>query len=299
MFAGFAAVATCSPIGWNCGPRCQGTTAGTQFVKELYHKETNTFAYVATNDKYQRIIVAFRGSVDISSWIQNLNFGKTKVDWLNNDDAEVHAGFVNCYHTIRSDLKSTIADVAKRFPKYTVTFTGHSLGGALAILAALDTNISTPSINQQVVTFGAPRIGNPTFGNMVSTRLYQAANSRTGGILPSPVRVVNYNDIVPRLPPSMFDYQHHDAEVWINSGEGDQATLCQVGKKEEDPNCAKSVMAFIDVTRHNTYFGILLGRSGPCSVPAPTYSGRDMDGIPLASRTAANKNTITTVPANV
>jgi hypothetical protein len=129
MFASFAAVSTCSPIGWSCGSRCKGTIAGTQFVKEFYDEKTETYAYVATNDRYQRIIVSFRGSVDLSSWIQNLNFAKTEVDWLNNDEAKVHAGFLNCYQAVRSDLKNTIASVVKLFPNYTLTFIGHSLGG--------------------------------------------------------------------------------------------------------------------------------------------------------------------------
>ncbi|KAI9596412.1 Alpha/Beta hydrolase protein [Syncephalis fuscata] len=271
VFATFAAVATCNAKGWNCGPRCEGLTAGTNFVRDFYDQGTNTYAYIATNDKYQRIIVSFRGSVDVSSWIQNLNFGKTQVGWLKNNDAWVHAGFLNCYEAIRNDLKSEIASLVKLYPKYTVTFTGHSLGAALAVLASVDARISTPSVYQQTVTFGEPRVGNPAFANMASALLKQAVSSRTGGYIPSPVRVVNYDDIVPRLPPTMFDYQHHDTELWISTDKGDQASLCESGKQQEDPNCARSKSASINVDRHNNYFGVLMGRSGPCTVSAPTF----------------------------
>ena len=41
--------------------------------------------------------------------------------------------------------------------------TGHSLGGALASLAALDIKKAHPTAHMTVYTYGQPRVGNPAF----------------------------------------------------------------------------------------------------------------------------------------
>jgi predicted lipase len=49
-----------------------------------------------------------------------------------------------------------------RYQGFTVTFTGHSLGGALASLAALRTVLERLRDSSQIklYTFGQPRVGN-------------------------------------------------------------------------------------------------------------------------------------------
>ena len=61
--------------------------------------------------------------------------------------------------------------------------TGHSLGGALALLA---TRLIAPDVTGACYTFGAPRIGNYEFFRFIKTPVY---------------RVVNSADVVPRVPP--------------------------------------------------------------------------------------------------
>ena len=61
--------------------------------------------------------------------------------------------------------------------------TGHSLGGALALLA---TRLTAPDVTGACYTFGAPRIGNYECFRFIKTPVY---------------RVVNSSDVVPRVPP--------------------------------------------------------------------------------------------------
>lgn len=93
-----------------------------------------------TND----IAVVFRGTESIPDWLTDAQFANA-VDWQFEDGTvvpdAVHRGFYCAYASIRAELVATlngaIAEVDD--PASTrVYFTGHSLGGALTTLAALD-----------------------------------------------------------------------------------------------------------------------------------------------------------------
>ena len=64
-----------------------------------------------------------------------------------------------------------------------VFVTGHSLGGALALLT---TRILLPDVTGACYTFGAPRVGDYEFFRRIKTPVY---------------RIVNSSDVVPRVPP--------------------------------------------------------------------------------------------------
>jgi predicted lipase len=67
--------------------------------------------------------------------------------------------------------------------------TGHSLGGALAILAAYDLVDQHIATRPLVYTFGQPRTGNYAFATSVMATV------------PDVYRLTHYRDIVAHLPP--------------------------------------------------------------------------------------------------
>ncbi len=91
----------------------------------------------------------------------------------------VHAGFATGYSAMRPRLLDLLSGGPRR-----LLLTGHSLGGALANLAAVDFP------HAELLTFGAPRVGNSDFVNLLR------------GV--SIHRFVNCCDIVQRVPPETF-----------------------------------------------------------------------------------------------
>lgn len=120
-------------------------------------------------------LLAFRGTAGRKDWLADLDA------WLAKDsEGRVHRGF-------RSTLEHAWDEVSRCVGDREVHLSGHSMGGALATLAAK----RLPGA-RTVYTFGAPRPGNQDFATSIPCAVF---------------RVVNNNDMVARLPLSMT-YRH-------------------------------------------------------------------------------------------
>ncbi|MEB3291673.1 MAG: lipase family protein [Synechococcales bacterium] len=108
--------------------------------------------------------------------------------------SRVHQGFWNALQSVWSEIRTALATVRDR--QQPLYITGHSLGGALAILAAAQFAQAGEPI-QAVYTYGAPRVGNRSFQQQFNAQL----QDRT-------FRLVNDADIVPRLPAVTLGYIH-------------------------------------------------------------------------------------------
>jgi len=148
------------------------------------------------NVEYDDIITfAFRGTDSFIDSKINLDFLQT--DFLEmNENCRIHKGF---YSGFRSIIK-IIDDKTKFCTK--VYLTGHSLGGAYAVLTSL--YLAQKGIKVKCITFGSPKVGN----NQIS-ELIQKYNIDM-------LRIVNDMDPVPMLP-FWKTYQHSDAVMWINN----------------------------------------------------------------------------------
>eukprot|EP00743_Colponemidia_sp_Colp-15_P007230 GILK01007807.1.p1 GENE.GILK01007807.1~~GILK01007807.1.p1 ORF type:complete len:511 (-),score=63.15 GILK01007807.1:130-1662(-) len=102
----------------------------------------------------------------------------------------VHCGFYEAYKAIAAKLLHRISTLLKD-TRYQIVFTGHSLGGALASIAALDLLAQIPNYKNRlkVVTFGAPGMGKPSFVDL-STAL---------GLIERTVNIALTHDWVPSL----------------------------------------------------------------------------------------------------
>lgn len=150
------------------------------------------------------IIVAFRGTKDIRDFVTDAECFRgpfneeTKVPSLP-ETQEVHCGFACAWKSIAALIPPQLPDGKPVF------VTGHSLGGALAILCAQYLQAREFCV-QAVYTFGQPRVGNGAFARAC----HAALGSRTW-------RVVNRADIVPRLPGWLMGYRHAGQEVFVTA----------------------------------------------------------------------------------
>jgi triacylglycerol lipase len=153
--------------------------------------QEGTQAFAAVSDK--ALIVAFRGTeIDLNDIYADIN-----AKWQEGLYGKVHKGFYDALECVWRDISGFLDDHS--VDSLPVWFTGHSLGGALAVLAAAK-QIKRKGTVSGVYTFGGPRCGNTTFANTFNARFSHAC------------RFVYEEDIVTRIPPrSLFgrsQYRH-------------------------------------------------------------------------------------------
>ncbi|MBY8840432.1 lipase family protein [Streptomyces sp. SP2-10] len=161
----------------------------------------DTQAYTMASDDV--IVTAFRGTEpqQIKDWLSDAT---TPPRTGPAGTGYVHDGFGEALESIWPDVKNTHAEL--RTNGQTVWFTGHSLGGALAMLAGARMYLEDPRLAADgVYTYGQPRT--------CDSVLAKAYNKGLKGRM---YRFVNNNDVVPQMPPAP-PYSHVDALRYIDS----------------------------------------------------------------------------------
>ncbi|KAK1278126.1 hypothetical protein QJS04_geneDACA014822 [Acorus gramineus] len=194
-------------------------------------KESHWMGYVAVSDdaETQRIgrndiVVAWRGTATVSEWFRDLQARLEPVKgqrYGHGEHTRVEHGFQSVYrsrstsatrnkNTESSASEQAMAQVTRLVSLYrargeevSLTVTGHSLGGALALLNAHEAALVIPDLPVSVVSFGAPRVGNAAFGEELH------------GLGVRVLRVVAEQDLVPKLPGVL--YAHVGTELRVDT----------------------------------------------------------------------------------
>lgn len=133
-----------------------------------------TQSFLAKRDSDQVAVLAFRGTE------KNIADIKTDLNarFYRHNGTKVHDGFRRAFAFVESAVMQAVSELRD----YRLYITGHSLGGALALVA-------TRALNSDNVaacyTFGSPKVGSLEFGDAIKPPIY---------------RVVNAADLVPRVP---------------------------------------------------------------------------------------------------
>ena len=147
--------------------------------------------------------LAFRGSESLGDWLYNF----AALPWF---QPRRHLGFEAGWRCLRRQVMHWLETLNR--PNVALVLTGHSLGGAIAQLAALDFASQGRRISN-VVTFGAPKMA-----FLSTAEVYNATRAnldeKTLGSLT--FCIVNQRDLVPRVPPKLFGFRNVGRGVLID-----------------------------------------------------------------------------------
>lgn len=154
-------------------------------------KDTRIFGLMGRNATSRTAFVSFRGTSDLGDWLADINVAPESYS-STSGFGKVHSGFQDVYETVRNSIAGNLATATAECDQILVT--GHSLGAALAVLAAPDMlrNMLPNTIKPQLITFAGPRVGLADFATAFNTAVESC------------FRVVNFLDIVPLVPPDPY-----------------------------------------------------------------------------------------------
>ncbi|MBT8436556.1 MAG: lipase family protein [Gammaproteobacteria bacterium] len=133
--------------------------------------------FLATNELTKTQIISVRGTSNIENAMVDISL-KLRVD--ENTGVRLHEGFSLAAKQVYKELKPLLK------PDYKISVTGHSLGGAVALILGMYLDANQFDI-EQVITFGQPKVTNISGANKL-----QHINV---------IRVVTPFDLVPLVPP--------------------------------------------------------------------------------------------------
>ena len=174
---------------------------------------TNPQCHVAGNDTF--VMVSFRGTQADRTPRRGQRHNVPPNAVRRHRAARCARGFLSALDAIQSDLMTAIEDLCggdSEGNRPTLWLTGHSLGAALAVLAAARLARSNKPV-EGIYTIGCPRVGDSAF----KAAFDHAYEGRCW-------RYVNNHDIVTQVPPAgaLLGYEHVGQEIYFD-GHGQRA----------------------------------------------------------------------------
>nr|XP_017192606.2 uncharacterized protein LOC103453525 isoform X2 [Malus domestica] len=201
------------------------------FIKSEFEKlcfldnaTTDTQVAIWRDSARKRLVIAFRGT-EQSRWkdlrtdlmVAPTGLNPERIGGDFKQEVQVHSGFLRAYDSVRIRIVSLMKlaigyfdDIAEPLDKWHVYITGHSLGGALSTLLALELSSSQLAkrglISVTMYNFGSPRVGNKVFAEIYNKKVKDSW------------RVVNHRDIIPTIP-RLMGYCHVAQPVYLTTGD--------------------------------------------------------------------------------
>ncbi|KAH6571019.1 hypothetical protein BASA60_007449 [Batrachochytrium salamandrivorans] len=259
---------------WSCAT-CGGPTHHTTDITLIGDPLFTAFAFTALNIPTHRIVVSFRGTRNLDNWIKDITTATPDSPFPGSPPgAKVHLGFLLAWEQIREEVLEEVNKLVQLYPEFDIVLTGHSLGGALTTMAAMDliTRLNLDPEKMTLFTINQPRTGNNHFAHWVASINFNMV-----------LRVVNQNDLTPHLPPIFTGFSHHPTEIWIAGPNGptfvcpayDGESTVQNGLPKislpwaddddeddtpvEGQGCANSLHFGLDITKHLYVWDVPIG----------------------------------------
>ncbi|WKY12670.1 hypothetical protein Q1695_003902 [Nippostrongylus brasiliensis] len=205
--------------------------------------------YIAVSDVTKELVIVFRGTESMPQLILEADDATRPLkNFL--DMGSVNRYFLHGHSVLWPPIERLLNDA--HYKGYRITLTGHSLGGALAALAAA--RIAKQGFRRgdqiTIYTFGEPRVGDLTFATNFDSMIRDS------------YRVVFHRDCIPHLPPWKDPLRpcekggsrpcdanarnkpyHHSTEIWYPKSmePGSNYIECLGKPAGEDFTCSNKV----------------------------------------------------------
>ncbi|PAV64462.1 hypothetical protein WR25_07040 isoform J [Diploscapter pachys] len=232
--------------------------------------------YVVLSPVAKELIIVFRGTkTKAQLLLEGWDSLQPGADFFGMGN--VNRYFLNAHLVLWPEIEQILTNT--EYKDHRVTFTGHSLGGALASLAAARTAKQgyRPGNMIKIITFGQPRVGSLEYARNFDNMIYYS------------FRIVFRRDIVPHLPACLKNNTnglddgtakpcdtadlnhayHHGTEIWYpdDMSHGANYVECTGLPKNEDMKCSDRIKFFPDQSNsyiwdHRHYFQVRVPEYG-------------------------------------
>jgi len=263
--------------GWRCGA-C-AAESGLHNVTFFFSELTEAAGYVGLrfDARGPQAVVVFRGTAAYRNWLADAVWGhRLQHEW---GEGAVHFGFLKVYQSVQARVRQLLlqmrADALAQhkgpaFLQLRVKLVGHSLGGALATIAAADMIAATRFRVDELWTFGSPRVGDERFVRWLYDETLAGPHVISW-------RVTHSHDPVVHLPLRSMGFAHVPTEVWypdkrIPTKCKQPYEVCEDSPESEDSACAARVWFGTTMHRsddHLLYAGESYDHKITCVEPPP------------------------------
>jgi len=169
-----------------------------------------TFGFLAVSPA-KELVASIRGTDSILEWLHDASFLMVPSP-ISGSHGFTEDGFTAVYKSLRIGqdngtlrAKDSIKSYLDTGASASVTVCGHSLGGALSTLLTLDVGLNTSCRTPTAYSYASPRTGDHLFASSFNTAI--ASN----------YRIVNRQDLVPKLPPILpIPFEHVNTQFELN-----------------------------------------------------------------------------------
>ena len=197
---------------------------GLENIKLLYNlKDKEPFGVIWKDNTNNVLFIVLRGTEYTKEWIQDLDSSQSKYNIITKNknkkysqvlfalntgiDLMLHSGFIEVYENIRND----IIDTVNKLGPSKIIVCGHSLGAAVSTICGVD--LFMKGYNTITYNFASPRVGDVNFCKLIKSNNIPI------------YRLVNEDDIIPTLPPSIVPNLDKYNEPYFYTHCGEQKTF--------------------------------------------------------------------------
>ncbi|KAF8903727.1 Alpha/Beta hydrolase protein [Gymnopilus junonius] len=195
---------------------------------------TDTQGFVARDDNRKEIVIALRGSASTTDILLDAQvilapFIAPGVKLPGG--AKVHSGFLLSWDALSVQAILVVGNELEKHPEYSIVTTGHSLGGSIALLAAVTLQQNFKTTRTRTYSYGAPRTGNKIFSDYVNATFGENAH-----------RVVHGNDGPPSTAVQyVTNFSNIGVEYWQYTHPESEETTKKCDPEGEDPTCSACI----------------------------------------------------------